>query len=506
MTSGNLSEEPIAIGNEEAQTRLAVLADAFLLHDRPIHIACDDSVVAYAPPIPRLSLPASHSAYPDAAPHVIPIRRSRGYAPMPIALPFPIAPVLAVGGELKNTLCVARDNYAFLSGHIGDLANLETQRAFEQAEEHMRRLFRVTPARITCDLHPGYLSTHWAETYAQRAAIPLVRVQHHHAHVSALMVEHQLPIESEIIGVAMDGTGYGSDATVWGGEFMVAGYANFRRVGRLRPLPLPGGDASIRRPYRMALAALWAFGMAWDEWLPPVAACPPAEQRLLIQQLERNFNCVPTSSMGRLFDALAALMGLCATASYEAQGAIHLETLAHAVAATDASSVYAAYPVRCYALAKRSDLRCTVDGDTHAPNLGQTDQDRVEFELDPEPLVRAVTTVLTEIQSRPRHRSAQQRQLQDTDALAHVAYRVHESVSAMIETGCQEVRRRYGHEQVGLTGGVFQNALLLELTAARLARAGFQVLTHRLVPPNDGGLALGQAVVAGCRAAAGMLG
>ncbi|NJM39414.1 MAG: carbamoyltransferase HypF, partial [Anaerolineae bacterium] len=236
---------------------------------------------------------------------------SRGYAPYPIKLPAPAYPARsAVGGELKTTFCLTHNEFAYMSQHIGDMENLETLHALESTVAHFTKLFRVQPQRVVCDLHPGYLSSRWAESHARANGLPLVKVQHHHAHIAALMAEHGLAGSQPIIGVTFDGTGYGTDGAIWGGEVLIADYKYFERFAHLKYVPLPGGDASVKRPYRAALAHLWAAGIAWDDALPCVAACPPAERKLLQQQLEHNVNCVPTSSMGRLFDAVAALIGV----------------------------------------------------------------------------------------------------------------------------------------------------------------------------------------------------
>jgi hydrogenase maturation protein HypF len=426
MTSGNYADEPIVKENEEALEHLAGLADAFLLHNRPIHVHCDDSVIRVV----------------DG--HELPVRRSRGYAPFPVKLPFAVPPVLAVGGELKCTFCLAQDEHAFLSQHIGDMQNLETLRAFERAVAQMQAIFRITPEIIVCDLHPGYLSTRWAEDHASGRT--LVKVQHHHAHIASVMAENGADGSRPVIGFSFDGTGYGSDGAIWGGEVLVADYRGFRRAAHLKYFPLPGGDAAIRRPYRTALAALWAAGMTWHEELLPVGASSGEERRVLQRQLETGLNTVPTSSMGRLFDAVAALAGVRQVATYEAQAAIEFEALVD----EDVTTAY------------HFDWQ---------PNIG---------EFDATPLLHAVVS----------------------DVLAGIptpviAGRFHNGVADLVVSVSLWLREKEGLNQVALSGGVFQNVTLLQQTLRRLRSAGFDVLTHRLVPPNDGGLALGQAVIAG---------
>lgn len=434
MTSGNYSDEPIVKDNDIALDRLRSLADAFLVHSRDIHMWCDDSVVR---------------AWEGRA---LPIRRSRGYTPFPVALSRTVPCVLAAGGELKATFCLTKDRHAYMSQHIGDMGNLETLRAFERAVAHFMTLFRARPERIACDLHPGYLSTRWAEQWAAQNGLPLVRVQHHHAHIASLIAEHGLPFDRRVIGISFDGTGYGSDGAIWGGEVLVADCAAFTRIAHLRYVPLPGGDAAIKRPYRSALAHLWAAGLAWDDDLPCVAACPAEERRVLRRQLERNVNCVPTSSLGRLFDAVASLVGVRQTVTYEAQAAIELEAMC-------ADDVREAYKVSL-------DL-----GD---PIL-----------VDPAPMLRAIIADLRA--GRP---------------VGEIVARVHNTFADLIVALSEHARRRTGLAEVGLSGGVFQNVRLLALAVQRLRERYFQVLTHRRVPPNDGGLALGQAAIAVCVAEA----
>ncbi|MFG1670025.1 carbamoyltransferase HypF [Streptomyces sp. Y7] len=429
MTSGNVSGEPIVTDDAEALERLAHLADAWLTHDRPIHVPCDDSVV-------RLC---------DSAPLVL--RRSRGHTPLPLTLPLPISPALATGGDLKNAFCLGEGRQAWLSAHIGDMDDLATQGAFEHAVDQLESITGVRPRRLACDRHPGYRSTRWADRNA--AGRTVVRVQHHHAHIAAAMAEHGLDGSRPVIGVAFDGTGHGDDGAVWGGEFLLADYAGFTRFGHLAYVPLPGGDAAVRRPYRMALAQLRAAGLDWSADLACTAACPPDERRLLQRQLERDLNCVPTSSMGRLFDAVSSLAGVCHRAGYEAQAAVELEAAALEAPADDTTA---------YAFA-----------------LGDGEPVRA----DSAPVVAAIV-----------------RDLREGHTAATVAARFHRGVAGLVHALCRRARQRHGLDTVALTGGVFANTLLSAACATALRHDGFTVLRHRLVPPNDGGLALGQLMVA----------
>ncbi|MBP8974252.1 MAG: carbamoyltransferase HypF, partial [Anaerolineae bacterium] len=426
MTSGNFSEEPIATDNDDALARLGPLADAFLLHNRAIHIRCDDSVVR-----------ASEGG-------VLPLRRSRGYAPYPVPLPFASPPLLATGAELKNTFCLARDTHAFISQHIGDLANYDALRSYEHSIAHMERLFRVTPEIIAHDAHPDYLATR----YALRRPEPRVAVQHHHAHLASCLAEHKVPPGEPAIGVIFDGTGLGPDGAIWGGEILIGGYDGFRRFAHLRYVPLPGGDAATLRPYRTALAHLWSAGLPWDADLPPVLAAPPQEQTIIRQQLAKRLNAPLTSSMGRLFDAAAALCGVLQEVTYEAQAAIWLE------AQTDADEI-GAYP---FAIARGEDSA---------------------YLLDPAPLLIALL-----------------QDLRDGVPVPILSARFHNGVADVVRDVCLLAREETGIATVALSGGVFQNATLLRAAGERLRHAGFAVLTHQLVPPNDGGLALGQAAIA----------
>ena len=288
MTSGNLTDEPICYEDDDARRRLGAIADAWLLHDRPIHVPCDDSVLEIDP----------------GSGNELPLRRSRGYAPLPLRLPFSAGPTLAVGGELKNTFCLAAGKDAFMSQHIGDMGSVETWSAFERSTRQLAGLYGIRAPRLAADAHPGYQTKRWAEGVSTR---PVAEVQHHHAHIASVMAENGVPVGRRVIGIAFDGTGFGTDGTIWGGEVLVAGYGDFERVGHLKSLPLPGGDDAIRRPWRTALAHLWAAGIEWAEDLPPASAVSTEERAVLARQLERGIGCVATSSMGRLFDAVSSL-------------------------------------------------------------------------------------------------------------------------------------------------------------------------------------------------------
>jgi len=425
MTSGNLTDEPICYDDADARRRLSRIADAWLVHDRPIHVPCDDSVVRIV----------------DG--EELPIRRSRGYAPLPVRLPFEVSPILAMGGELKNTFCLASRHDAFMSQHIGDMGGLETLAAFERATRQFDEMYQVDPEGVAADAHPGYQTRRWAD---DRSGRPVELVQHHHAHIASVMAEHAVPPGERVIGFAFDGTGYGTDGAIWGGEVLIAGYDGFERSAHLRYVPLPGGDATVRKPYRAALAHLWAAGLEWAPDLPPVAHAPSDERAVLQRQLERNVRCVPTSSMGRLFDAVSSLVGVRHVASYEAQAAIELECMAAAQ------------------VGQARDYRFHLDQD----------------QIDVAPLLRAVVD-----------------DVRNDCPVGPMAAGFHVAVARLIAESADLLRQRTGIRLVALSGGVFQNALVVRLARAELAARGLEALTHRLVPPNDGGLALGQAVVAG---------
>jgi len=445
MTSGNLSEEPISWRDDDALVRLAPLVDGFLLHDRPIHVPCDDSVV-------RL-----------VQGQMLPIRRGRGYAPLPLAFPGEGPPLLAVGADLKSSFCLAQDGHAILSQHIGDMGNLPTYIAFSHAVAHLQTLFRIEPQLLVCDAHPGYLSTRWAHEYAGER--PIVRVQHHHAHIAALLAEQRAarnpaaaPTDAPIIGFCWDGTGYGSDGAIWGGETLVANCRSYQRRAHLRYTPLPGGDAAVQRPYRAALAHLWAAGIGWEANLPPVAACPPLERGMLLHQLENNLHTVQTSSMGRLFDAVAALLGVRQTVTYEGQAAVELESL---------------LPPGIGPRLHHLDSK----GCAFAVML----QDGV-LVCDPGPLLRSLAEGV--LAGAP---------------VQNLAVAFHAALVQLIVQVSRTLGAETGIAQVGLSGGVFQNVTLLAGAVTALSAQGFRVLVHRTTPPNDGGIALGQAMIAAAR-------
>ncbi|BBX66271.1 carbamoyltransferase [Mycobacterium saskatchewanense] len=424
LTSANRSDEPICFTNDDVAERLPALCDAVLDHDRPIHVPCDDSVVRVV----------------DG--DELPIRRSRGYAPLPVDLGTPGPAVLAVGGELKNTFCLTDGPRAYLSGHIGDIASWETLRAFERAVGQLTEI-RGPATRLAADLHPGYHTREWAERRA--GGRPLDLIQHHHAHVVALLAEHGR-VGEPIVGVSFDGTGYGCDQTIWGGEILTLGPDSHRfvRAAHLLPVPLPGGDAAVRNPWRMALSQLWNAGLGWSPDLAPVAAATRSELRLVRSQLDSGTGCVPCSSMGRLFDAVASLLDVRQRIGYEGQAAIELEALADSA------------------------------GEGAGPTLPLTV--RADGVIDPATMVQTMVSAMhagtpTATLAAAFHHAV-------ADAVADVASNV-----------AGDVRL------VGLTGGVFQNVLLLRACRKRLTAAGFEVLTHHTVPPNDGGLALGQAVI-----------
>jgi len=436
MTSGNLSEEPICSQNEEALQRLRSLADAFLVHNRGIYSRYDDSV---------WMVPAFDVAQP--------IRRARGYAPSPVRLDHPMPGVLALGAELKNTFCLTRDRYAFVSQHIGDLENLETLNHLSATIQLYERLFRFAPEALACDLHPDYPATQYAQERARSQSLPLVQVQHHLAHIASCLADNDWPADgSPVIGVALDGTGLGDDGQIWGGEFLVADYNSAKRAGHLEYLPLPGGDSATRRPYRIALAYLQAL-LGEVPRLPAFELIAEDEHKNIQRMVTGEVNTPMTSSCGRLFDAVSALLGVCCETSYEAQAAIELEMAARNIDPEDA----APYPFA---------LDMTPDGG----------------------ILRLRSTLLNVVDD-----------LRGGQAVSEISARFHKTVAAMVSAMASVIRERQQLNTVALSGGCFQNRLLLNLCVHRLKAEHFDVLVHRQVPSNDGGISLGQAVVAARR-------
>lgn len=432
MTSGNLSDEPICTSPTEADERLEDIADVMLHHDRRIQVACDDSVMRIA------------------GGRLQPVRRSRGYAPLPIRLPFDAPHLVAVGGEIKTTACVARDANAWLSQHVGDTENLETLDMLARTTRTLSALQRVEPVAIVSDMHPGYLSRRWAGEEAGRLGIDHLVVQHHHAHLASLLAEHAWPVDQQVLGFAFDGTGFGPDGTIWGGELLLGSYASVERVGHLRPVLLPGGDSAVRRPLRTALAHAAAAGIPLDSSLDAIRLAEPNEVAVVERMIATGTGCTPTTSMGRLFDAIASLLGVRQGVDYEGQAAIELEALASAAP------------------------------DIEAPHWAmRIEHGTTGLLLDPSPLVAA----------------AVQASLQGTDR-GSSALSFHRAVAVAVADSARVVREETGVTVVGLTGGVFANAVLTDECQGRLCRDGFTVLVHQQVPANDGGLALGQVAVA----------
>jgi hydrogenase maturation protein HypF len=432
MTSGNVSDEPIATDNDDALERLSGIADAFLLHDREIVARYDDSVVRVVDQTPVF------------------IRRARGYAPMPVSLPVPApTPLVAVGPHLKNTFSLVTGDAAFVSQHIGDLENLETLRHFEDTYRTYKRLFNIDPVLAVCDQHPGYLSTRAAHELGLRRVLA---VQHHHAHVAAVAAEHG--VTSPVIGLAYDGTGYGDDGCIWGGEVLVADLSSYQRVGHLRYAPLPGGDRAARQPWRSALAYLsMADADGVDAWPAVFAAVDPRELALARRQIERTINAFRTSSMGRLFDAAAAILGVRLEAQYEGQAAMELEALAG-----DIGAAHLRMPLK---------------------------RDEAGWIIDPVPMLVAL---------------AEARGRGEPPEL--LAARFHESVAAASVEIATRVRDWFQLDRVALGGGVFQNARLLSSVRRGLEQVGFEVLTPLQLSPNDGAISYGQAAVAAATLAA----
>lgn len=431
MTSGNLSEEPIAIDNEEARVRLGNIADAFLMHDREILQRCDDSVAAIVDGVPQ---------------H---IRRARGYVPLAIPLPIETLPLLAVGGHLKNVFALARGGFAYQSQHLGDLENPTGLEFFEHSLVHLSHTFEIEPQIVVHDLHPGYLSTSWAKRYASERNLRSIPVQHHHAHIAACMAEHSLT--NRVIGLSLDGTGYGTDGRIWGGEVLICTLDGFDRFAHLDYVPMPGGESAIREPWRMAFAHLISAGFREDE-ARELTGASDQEAHLLSRMMERGINSPLTSSLGRLFDAAAAVILKRRKVEYDAQAAIELE----GVAAREADA-------RPYLIELHQAVR---DGGAS-----------VVLKLDG--FWRALVD-----------------DLRRGVPLAGIAAQFHAGISDGFIAAAANARNAMGITQVVLSGGCLHNRLVARLLRAGLEEEGFEVFAHRQVSPGDGGLSYGQAAVA----------
>jgi hydrogenase maturation protein HypF len=451
MTSANLSEEPICIDNDEARERLGGIADAFLMHDREILQRCDDSVTAVV----------------DGAPQLI--RRARGYVPLGVALPFDSPPLLAVGGHLKNVFALASGKFAYQSQHLGDLENLTGLNFFRESLDHLMRTFEIEPAVVVHDLHPGYLSTEWAKEWAAERGLPAIAVQHHHAHIAGCMAEHG--VLSPAIGIALDGTGYGTDDRIWGGEVLITRLdgddsGSLERFAHLEYVPMPGGDAAVREPWRMALSHLEHAGL--DVQSPDslnLLRRNASDVRVLSRMMERGINAPLTSSCGRLFDAVAAVVLGRAGVDYDAQAAIELEGIAADEPYDEASTAIDDRPF--YAL------------EFAAGNWAAR-----------EPAILSVSSMWGEIL----------RDLSAGEPKAFIAAQFHASVANGFVRAAVEARAVTGIGQVALSGGCMHNRRLARLLRMGLVSEGFHVLEHRNVSPGDGGLSYGQAALA-----AGML-
>ncbi len=431
MTSGNMSEEPIAIDNDDAFKRLLGIADYFLIHDRDIYLRSDDSIIRRSAGAVRF------------------IRRSRGYIPAPVFLKKKAIPILACGAELKNTICLTKEDRAFLSQHIGDLENLATYDFFQLTIRHMKRILDISPEVIACDLHPDYLSTRYA---MEQDGVEKVRVQHHHAHIVSCMAENKL--NGDVIGLAFDGTGYGTDGAIWGGEILVADEEKFMRKAHISYVPMPGGEAAIKEPWRMAVSYLYdAFGEEFFNFnLAMINKIDKKKLNIIVEMILKKVNSPLTSSLGRLFDSVASMVGIRNHVYFEGQAAMELEMVA------------------CENLCKSYDYEW-VTGDV--------------IKVLPGPIIRGI--------------------VKDIDKGLHISEisgKFHFTLVQLYSDLCDSIRKETGLKRVVLSGGVFQNSLLLTGLSETLEKKDFKVFTHRLVPANDGGISLGQAVIAAALRAA----
>ncbi len=435
MTSGNVSDEPIVYKDSEVFTKLGGIADYVLTHDRDIFTRCDDSVTRLSP-----------------TGREIVTRRARGYAPQPITvkgLESSKRPVLACGGHLKNTFALTRGSEVFISRHIGDLESFETLKTYESAIEHFKRLFKITPAVVACDLHPEYLSTRYAVEHA--GGREPVRIQHHHAHIASCLADNGLG-NQKVIGVAFDGTGFGNDGTLWGGEFLVSDYTGFKRAAHLKYMRLPGGEKAIRQPWRVAVSLLYEiYGAALPD-LDFIKGIDSERCDAVRQMLDKEINCPYTSSMGRLFDGVSALLGLSKEITYEGEAAVLLEM---AIEDGDDELSYE------YEIQERADGLSVID-----------------YTLIIKGVVEDLKTGISP---------------------SAISGRFHNTVAELILETCKRLGSRFQLNEAALSGGVFQNMFLLDRSYRRLTEGGFKVYVHHRVPPNDGGISLGQAVIAGFR-------
>ncbi|MHC1784909.1 MAG: carbamoyltransferase HypF [Anaerolineaceae bacterium] len=425
MTSGNLSEEPIVFEDKYAIEKLAPLADFILTHDREIHERLDDSIFFVT----------GEAAFP--------IRRSRGFSPDPLRTPKPLPQIFGAGADLKNTFTLTRGEYAFTSHFIGDLENYETTTSYETSIQRYEHLFKIKPEYIACDLHPDYYSTRYAQKRSHDDRLPIIQVQHHHAHLAACLADNDWNYDEPVIGLIFDGTGLGTDDAIWGGEVLLGGYSGYERVYHLKYVPLPGGDLSVRKPARMALTHLWSAGIDWDGSLPPARHLCFEERTALRLQLEKNLNSRPTSSMGRLFDAVSSLIGICHEVTYEGQAAIELEALAEPT--------------------EKGAYRFEIEGN----------------EINP----KKMWSQLLNDHSQGIPASI-------------LAARFQNGLVNLLRQVCDQLRVRHGCQTVALSGGVWQNRVLTGKSIAALKQDGFTVLAHKTVPPNDGCISLGQVMAA----------
>ncbi len=428
VTSGNISDEPMLIDDDRALVKFAKIADGLLGHNRTIVNRVDDSV------------------YKSSARFFMPIRRARGYAPDPLLIAENLPQVFASGALLKNTFSLVKGKQVFTSHYIGDLDNLETFRDYEASIQKYFDLFQFSPEVIACDHHPDFLSTQFSNTLAEKLDIPIIKIQHHHAHLAACLAENKHKLDEEVIALCYDGTGYGDDGAIWGGEIILGNALNFERMYHLEYMPLPGGDLSIKKPYRIALAYLHACGLQFIDILAPVKYCTPVEQQIIRDQVDQSINTFPTSSMGRLFDAVSSLIGIRQEVSYEGQAAIEME----AVADPDETGVY---------------------------NYGINDG-RIIIK----PLLNDILSDL--VQKMP---------------VEIISSRFHNTVIKFSIDCILDIIKRTEINTVSLSGGVWQNSLLLTKMLNVLEELGIKTLLHTKLPPNDGCISLGQAVIAGSK-------